>query len=285
MPGGRPRGSTACAAIAGGRRGSEDDLLERASSEWTCPPGNGGRHLPYRPPRPCPVVSAADLLPTARLRAQGPQRGPSTAVDRLRWRVSPSAQRGPGRCRVCTGPAPRRCAGLAQRGARPTATDSPTSSVAARLRQRRHDPASPVRAPHVEYENPRSNQWPSVPARPQTMMLTAMIYLACTPTEGTAVHVGDPEELAEVRWPPLVDVVARVHRAGGRLMGRRDVRTVREAARHDAACGRARPAGRAVRVECLCRTGSPCRRNLCPRSPGTLTFWPWSTSGSSGGKP
>lgn len=27
-----------------------------------------------------------------------------------------------------------------------------------------------------------------------------MIYLACSPTEGTKVHVGDPEELAEVRW-------------------------------------------------------------------------------------
>src|ERR1700754_3840553 len=27
-----------------------------------------------------------------------------------------------------------------------------------------------------------------------------MIYLACTPTEGTNVFVGDPEELAEVRW-------------------------------------------------------------------------------------
>ncbi len=27
-----------------------------------------------------------------------------------------------------------------------------------------------------------------------------MIYLACQPTEGTKVFVGDPEELAEVRW-------------------------------------------------------------------------------------
>ena len=32
-----------------------------------------------------------------------------------------------------------------------------------------------------------------------------MIYLACQPTEGTAVHVGDPEELAEVRWLPLAE--------------------------------------------------------------------------------
>lgn len=30
-----------------------------------------------------------------------------------------------------------------------------------------------------------------------------MIYLACAPTEGTDVFVGDPEELAEVRWLPL----------------------------------------------------------------------------------
>jgi NADH pyrophosphatase NudC (nudix superfamily) len=27
-----------------------------------------------------------------------------------------------------------------------------------------------------------------------------MIYLACTPRGGTEVVVGDPEELAEVRW-------------------------------------------------------------------------------------
>lgn len=32
-----------------------------------------------------------------------------------------------------------------------------------------------------------------------------MIYLACTPTEGTKVFVGDPEELAEVRWISLVE--------------------------------------------------------------------------------
>ena len=30
-----------------------------------------------------------------------------------------------------------------------------------------------------------------------------MIYLACTPTEGTDVFVGDPDELAEVRWLSL----------------------------------------------------------------------------------
>jgi 8-oxo-dGTP pyrophosphatase MutT (NUDIX family) len=33
-----------------------------------------------------------------------------------------------------------------------------------------------------------------------------MIYLTCTPTEGTAVHVGDEEELAEVRWVGLDEV-------------------------------------------------------------------------------
>jgi 8-oxo-dGTP pyrophosphatase MutT (NUDIX family) len=30
-----------------------------------------------------------------------------------------------------------------------------------------------------------------------------MIYLACTPTEGTDIFVGDPDELAEVRWADL----------------------------------------------------------------------------------
>ncbi len=33
-----------------------------------------------------------------------------------------------------------------------------------------------------------------------------MIYLACMPTEGTEVFVGDPEELAEVRWLSLREV-------------------------------------------------------------------------------
>jgi 8-oxo-dGTP pyrophosphatase MutT (NUDIX family) len=32
-----------------------------------------------------------------------------------------------------------------------------------------------------------------------------MIYLACQPTEGTDVHVGDPDELAEVRWLSLAE--------------------------------------------------------------------------------
>lgn len=33
-----------------------------------------------------------------------------------------------------------------------------------------------------------------------------MIYLACTPVAGTAVFVGDEEELAEVRWLSLAEV-------------------------------------------------------------------------------
>jgi 8-oxo-dGTP pyrophosphatase MutT (NUDIX family) len=33
-----------------------------------------------------------------------------------------------------------------------------------------------------------------------------MIYLACTPVAGTSVFVGDPEELAEVRWLSLAEV-------------------------------------------------------------------------------
>ncbi len=33
-----------------------------------------------------------------------------------------------------------------------------------------------------------------------------LIYLACTPTEGTDVFVGDEDELAEVRWIPLAEV-------------------------------------------------------------------------------
>lgn len=32
-----------------------------------------------------------------------------------------------------------------------------------------------------------------------------MVYLACTPIEGTAVFVGDEEELAEVRWLSLAE--------------------------------------------------------------------------------
>jgi 8-oxo-dGTP pyrophosphatase MutT (NUDIX family) len=32
-----------------------------------------------------------------------------------------------------------------------------------------------------------------------------MIYLACITTHGTDVHVGDPEELAEVRWLSLAE--------------------------------------------------------------------------------
>lgn len=33
-----------------------------------------------------------------------------------------------------------------------------------------------------------------------------MIYLACAPTHGTDVFVGDPDELAEVRWLSLAEV-------------------------------------------------------------------------------
>lgn len=33
-----------------------------------------------------------------------------------------------------------------------------------------------------------------------------MIYLACSPVAGTEVHVGDEEELAEVRWLSLAEV-------------------------------------------------------------------------------
>lgn len=32
-----------------------------------------------------------------------------------------------------------------------------------------------------------------------------MIYLACQPTEGTNIYVGDPDELAEVRWASLAE--------------------------------------------------------------------------------
>ena len=42
-----------------------------------------------------------------------------------------------------------------------------------------------------------------------------MIYLACTPIEGTDAFVGDPEELAEVRWVNLAEV--------DELMGRANV--------------------------------------------------------------
>lgn len=33
-----------------------------------------------------------------------------------------------------------------------------------------------------------------------------MIYLPCEPTQGTSVYVGDPDELAEVRWLPLPEL-------------------------------------------------------------------------------
>lgn len=32
-----------------------------------------------------------------------------------------------------------------------------------------------------------------------------MIYLACQPTHGTEVYVGDTDELAQVRWVPTLD--------------------------------------------------------------------------------
>ncbi len=43
-----------------------------------------------------------------------------------------------------------------------------------------------------------------------------MKYMACTPSEGTDVFVGDEEELAEVRWVPSVDALAE-------LMGRENI--------------------------------------------------------------
>jgi 8-oxo-dGTP pyrophosphatase MutT (NUDIX family) len=42
-----------------------------------------------------------------------------------------------------------------------------------------------------------------------------MIYLACTPTEGTDVFVGDTDELAEVRWADLAFI--------GKVMGQANV--------------------------------------------------------------
>jgi 8-oxo-dGTP pyrophosphatase MutT (NUDIX family) len=35
-----------------------------------------------------------------------------------------------------------------------------------------------------------------------------MIYLTCQPVEGTGIHVGDPDELAEVRWIGLAEIDA-----------------------------------------------------------------------------
>jgi len=35
-----------------------------------------------------------------------------------------------------------------------------------------------------------------------------MIYLTCLPVEGTDIHVGDPDELAEVRWIGLAEIDA-----------------------------------------------------------------------------
>lgn len=41
-----------------------------------------------------------------------------------------------------------------------------------------------------------------------------MHYVACTPTEGTDIFVGDEEELAQVRWVPTIDELAEL--MGGR---------------------------------------------------------------------
>jgi len=34
---------------------------------------------------------------------------------------------------------------------------------------------------------------------------TAMAYVACYPTDGLDVHVGDPDDHAEVRWVPWTE--------------------------------------------------------------------------------
>ena len=113
-----------------------EDASPRAGPAGSGPvrPARAAGTCPTAPPRPCPVVAAADLLPTARMRARGRAgRAPRSTVFDGACRSLGSTR--PGTLLMCTGPAPRRCAGLAQRSARPTATDSPTSSLAARRRQ------------------------------------------------------------------------------------------------------------------------------------------------------
>jgi len=78
------------------------------------------------------------------------------------------------------------------------------SQVDAAVREVKEEAGLRVRAGHQEIGRR---------LHPKTSRL--MIYLACTPTEGTDVFVGDEEELAEVRWASLDEVAE--------LMGQKNV--------------------------------------------------------------
>lgn len=69
------------------------------------------------------------------------------------------------------------------------------SQVDAAVREVKEETGLDVRAGHQE-----------IGRRVHPKTQRTLIYLACTPIEGTDVIVGDPDELAEVRWFNLADV-------------------------------------------------------------------------------
>lgn len=69
------------------------------------------------------------------------------------------------------------------------------SAVDAAVREVKEETGLDVRAGHQE-----------IGRRVHPKTQRTMIYLACTPTHGTDVFVGDEEELAEVRWLSLIEV-------------------------------------------------------------------------------
>jgi 8-oxo-dGTP pyrophosphatase MutT (NUDIX family) len=73
--------------------------------------------------------------------------------------------------------------------------DPGESQVNAAVREVKEETGLRVRAGHRE-----------IGRRVHPKTRRTMIYLACTPTEGTGVFVGDQEELAEVRWLSLREV-------------------------------------------------------------------------------
>jgi 8-oxo-dGTP pyrophosphatase MutT (NUDIX family) len=69
------------------------------------------------------------------------------------------------------------------------------SAVDAAVREVKEETGLLVRAGHQE-----------IGRRVHPKTKRTMIYLACSPTHGTDVFIGDEEELAEVRWLSLVEV-------------------------------------------------------------------------------